>query len=52
MPGGLGRNQGFHSDLNGAWQNLSRWEIEGVGVCVCARAVDNQTGKWFVDHTP
>lgn len=35
MPGGLGSNGGFHSDLNGECRHLSGWEMEGVfSVCV------------------
>lgn len=30
MPGGLGRNGGFHSSLNGECQHLSGWVREGV----------------------
>lgn len=35
MPGGLGGNGGFHSDLNEECRHFSRWGMKGVlSICV------------------
>lgn len=57
MPGGLGRSSSFHSDLNGGWRNLSRWEMEGalcVCVCVCTQLFSFHIPDWKViaDYLP